>query len=272
MARIDPDISQLQKAGDVRALLRLLNHSLLKISLGAAEALANMDLKPGENKKAQKMITKAVKKLTSKEGFIPIVPIAIGVYMQSRIHLERLSSTETLRRTYSVWSDAYIELLKQHKKIYGNVFKLGNDSERIRHGQIEQIAKRVLTLAASSINILNDGDFKLRFIIKTLGNLEQLVSLDGYNFLSRQGHAEGDHDWTLSRSVYQTLCKHMEKYTGLKFGFDQNRWSRLRNNIMALWSILEIDLKNPSSLDANHLSLIEKRTDLNWFDSSLWPY
>lgn len=261
-----PNISQLQKSGDVRALLRLLNHSPIEIKIGAAEALANMELKPGDQKKAYKQISKALKQVRSQEPLTPIIPISIGVYQQSLFILERLSPTETLIRAYYVWFNVYLKLLNQHRSIFGDRFRLGIGSDRIRHAQIEQIAQRVLTLAARSTEILNDGNFQLRFIIETVGHLDQLIDLDGYKHLTMEGH-EGDHDWTLSRSVYKKLCKFMEKYCGLKFGFDQERWGRLRDNILALKLNGEIDSNTPFQ-DTKHLSLIEKRTDL----ASMLPY
>ncbi|MBI3158961.1 MAG: hypothetical protein HYZ26_05110 [Chloroflexi bacterium] len=257
-----PDIRQLQKSGNVRALLGLLNHSRTEVKIGAAEALSSMDLKPGDRKKTHKQITKTLKRVKSQEAFTSIVPISIGVYRHSLISLESLSSTETLIRVYTVWFDVYLELLKQHKRIFGDRFRLAVDSDRIRHTQIEQIAQRVLTLAARSTDTFKDGKFQLRFIIETVGYLDQLVSLEGHKYLTMEGY-EGDHDWTLSRSVYKKLCERMEEYCGQKFG-----WNRLRENIMALIMKGEIDLSNTPFLDTKHLSLIEKRTDL----ASMLPY
>lgn len=262
-----PDINQLQKSGNVRALLGILKHSRIEIKIGAAEALSSMDLEPGDKKKAHKQITKALKQVESQEALTSIVPISIGVYRQSLIILEGLSSTETLIRVYTIWFDVYLELLRQHKRIFGDRFKLGVDSDRIRHTQIEQIAQRVQTLAARSTETRKDGNLQLRFIIETVGYLDQLVSLDGYRYLTMEGN-EGDHDWTLSRSVYKKLCTLMEKYCGQKFGLDQKRWNGLRNNILALILKGEINLSNTPFLDAKHLSLIEKRTDL----TSMLPY
>jgi hypothetical protein len=257
----DPDIIQLRKSGNVHPLLRLLNHSQAEVRVSAAEALAIMDLNPGEKKKAQTQISNALKQIESKEAFTPFVPISIGVYKQSLIQLERMSPADALLRGYKVWFDVYMMLLQQHKHIFGNRFTLGIDSDRIRHAEIERIAKRVLSLGSRSTDLLNDGDFQLRFILLTVGNLEKLVNLDGHKYLTMEGH-EGDHDWTLSRSVYKGLCNLMEKCSGQKFGLDQNRWSRLRDNILALVLNGEIDLSNTSFLDAKILSKIEKRADL----------
>ena len=256
-----PDVIQLQNSGDVRQLLRLLNHSQEDVRIGVVQALANMPLNPREKKNVHAQISKALKRIESKDALARSMPTIIGVYKQSLVQLEDMRVTDALFRSYCIWFDVYMKLLNQHKSNFDNRFRLGIDSDRIRHAQIEQIAKRVLSLGARAPELIGTGSFQLQFILSTVGNLEQLVSLDGFKYLTLDGH-EGDHDWTLSRSVYKGLCKLVEKCSDLKFGLDLNKWSRLRDNILALVLNGEIDLSNTSSLDAKILSMIEKRTDL----------
>jgi hypothetical protein len=271
-----PDIYKLQKSGDIRTLLRLLRHSKLDVSTGSAAALASMGLNPRQKKKAQAQIGRKLKKLESINS--PILKrdvqkypsfkynfftsddyVAIGVYKQSLIQMDKINPAVDLFRNYCVWFDVYMNLLQQHKYKHNDTFKLALDSDRIRHSQIEQIAKRVLSLGSKSQEFFKDDYFQLRFIISTVGILDLLDSLEGYEFLSRSGSHESDHDWALSRSVYKGLVKLLEQCIGIKHRFDM---SKLRDNIMALWIKGEIDLNNSRYYDAKTLSLIEKRTDL----------
>jgi hypothetical protein len=275
MVRKDtPDISQLQKSGDVRALLRHIRHTKLDVSTGSAAALANMSLKPRQMKKAQAMIRRKLKQL---ESISPILKkgvqsnqslkyhfytsgdyVAIGVYKQSLIQMDKKNPADDLFRSYCVWFDVYMSLLQQHKHKHKDTFKLVLDSDRIRHSQVEQIAKRVLSLGSSSQGYFQDGFFQLRFIISTVGNLEKMEDLDGNVYLSMKGH-EGDHDWTLSRSVYKGLSQLLVQCIGVKQGYSIYK---LRDNILALILNGEINLSNSHHYDAKTLSLIEKRTDL----------
>lgn len=269
-----PDISQLQKSGDIRTLLRLLQDSSLTVSTGAASALANMNLNPGQKKKAKTQISKKLKQVESispifkkeiqsnqSQKFFIFSPedlIAAGAFKQSLIQLNETLPAEKLFKSYCAWFDVYLELLHQHKYKYKDTFKLALDSDRIRQIQIEQIAKRVVSLGSASQEFFEVGYFQLRFIISTTGNLEQLVTLEGIKYLSMKGH-EGDHDWTLSRFVYNGLEKLLNQCIGIKHGYDV---SKLRDNILSLVLNGEIDLSKPNYYDSKTLSQIAKRTDL----------
>ncbi len=275
MTRNDtPDITLLRKSGDIRTLLRLLRHSKLDISTGAAAALASMNMNPRQKKNAQSQIRKTLKQI---ESISPIFKkdiqsnqslkyqlftsddyVAIGVFKQTLVQLDEKNLAEDLFRSYCIWFDVYMNLLHQHKHKHKDTFKLAFDSDRIRHSQVEQIAKRVLSLGSRSQDFFKDGVFQLRFIISTVGNLEMLENLDGYVYLSMKGY-EGDHDWTLSRSVYKGLSKLLEQCIGIKQDYNV---SKLRDNILALILKGEIDLSNSHHYDAKTLSQIEKRTDL----------
>lgn len=257
----DPDVATLRDSGDSGALLKLVARGRGDVRVRAADALTTLTLSPRDLRKAQKQIGRALKEEESREALTADIPISIAVYRHSLIRLEQLSPSDTLLRSYGVWLDAYIRLLQQHKDIHRNQFKLGVDSDRNRRSQVEGLANRVVSLASDASALSANGSSQLAFILATAGALERLVRLEGRTFLSKGGH-QGDHDWTLSRKVYDHLWKQMESCTGLKYGSDQERWSKLRDNILALVLGGELSMTSTAHHDAKTLSLIAKRTDL----------
>lgn len=269
-----PDISVLQKSGNVQGLLRLLADRRLEFSTGAAAALATMDLNSRQKKKAQTQIRKKIKQLDSISPIFgkdqhsnPSLKyqlhsaddyLAMGVYQQSLIEMDKQNPAADLIRSYGVWFAVYLNLLRQQQYKHKDTFKLALDTDRIRHAQVEQSARRVLSLGSSSQAFFNTGFFQLSFIFSTVRNLERLESIEGQKYLS-MAEDKGDHDWTRSRSVYKGLHPLLKQCVGIKQNYSV---SRLRDNLLALILKGEISLTNADHLDARTLSRIEKRTDL----------
>lgn len=257
----EPDVITLRDSGDSRTLLKLVARGKGDVRVRAADALATLTLSPGDVRKAKKQIGGALEREESREALTADVPISIAIYKHALIRLEQLSPADTLLRSYGVWLDAYIRLLQQHKDLHRNQFRLGVDSDRNRRSQVEDLAKKIVSLASDTSALSENGSIQLAFILATAGALERLVRLEGRTFLSQEGH-EGDHDWTLSRQVYGHLWKQMESCTGLKYGAEQERWNKLRNNVLALVLSGELSMSSTAHHDAKTLALIAKRTDL----------
>jgi len=257
----EPDVGALRESGDARTLLRLVAHGQGDVRVRAAGALATLTLCPGDVKKARKHISRALELEEAHAALRDDAPVSIAMYKHSLILLEQLKPTDAVVRSYGVWSDAYMRLLQKHRDTHRNQFKLALDAERIRHSQIEGVAKRVTSLASNACDLTSDGSVQLSFILATAGTLERLVALEGRAFLSIEGH-EGDHDWTLSRAVYNHLSKLMDRCSGLKYGREQERWSKLRDNTLALMLSGELDMTDTAHHDPKALSAIAARTDL----------